>query len=144
MNSHQFSLVLLNIIAESGFFGLETIEFSRGFFLSCMSNQTSSVRSIYLPPLNYRNFSIFMIEVCKKNHKIMDLGTRQHTGTCPTSTCRSNMAPNFTSDNFLGYAFVILYMSRFVGKPTMWFLIMSDTNRAAQAQKNSRCLEFRI
>ena len=31
-----------------------------------MSNQASSVRSIYLPPLKYRNFSIFMIEVCKK------------------------------------------------------------------------------
>ena len=66
MNSHQFSLVLLNIIAASSCFGLETIEFSRVLFLSCMSNQASSVRSIYLPPLKYRNFSIFMIEVCKK------------------------------------------------------------------------------
>ena len=51
----------------SSCFGLETIEFSRVLFLSCMSNQASSVRSIYLPPLKYRNFSIFMIEVCKKN-----------------------------------------------------------------------------
>ena len=67
MNSHQFSLVLLNIIAASSCFGLETIEFSRVLFLSCMSNQASSVRSIYLPPLKYRNFSIFMIEVCKKS-----------------------------------------------------------------------------
>ena len=66
MNSHQFSLVLLNIIAASSCFGLETIEFSRVLFLSCMSNQASSVRSIYLPPLKHRNFSIFMIEVCKK------------------------------------------------------------------------------
>ena len=32
-----------------------------------MCNQASSVRSIYLPPLKYRNFSIFKIEVCKKN-----------------------------------------------------------------------------
>ena len=67
MNSHQFSLVLLNIIAASSCFGLETIEFSRVLFLSCMSNQASSVRSIYLLPLKCRNFSIFMIEVCKKN-----------------------------------------------------------------------------
>ena len=66
MNSHQFSLVLLNIIAASSCFGLETIEFSRVLFLSCMSNQASSVRPIYLPPLKYRNFSIFVIEVCKK------------------------------------------------------------------------------
>ena len=66
MNSHQFSLVLLNIIAASSCFGLETIEFSSVLFLSCMSNQASSVRSIYLPPLKYRIFSIFMIEVCKK------------------------------------------------------------------------------
>ena len=66
MNSHQFSLVLLNIIAARSCFGLETIEFSCVLFLSCMSNQASSVRSIYLPPLKYRNFSIFMIEVCEK------------------------------------------------------------------------------
>ena len=46
MNSHQFILVLLNIIAASSCFGLETIEFSRVLFLSCMSNQASSVRSI--------------------------------------------------------------------------------------------------
>ena len=61
MNSHQFSLVLLNIVAASSCFGLETIEFSRVLFLSCMSNQ-----AIYLPPLKYGNSSIFMIEVCKK------------------------------------------------------------------------------
>ena len=67
MKSHQFSLVLSNIIAGSSCFGLETVEFSRVLFLSCMSNQASSVRSIYLPPLKYWNFSIFMIEVCKKN-----------------------------------------------------------------------------
>ena len=35
-------------------------------------------------------------------------------------------------------------MSRLVGKPTMWFLNRSDTNRAAQAQKNARSLKFRI
>ena len=69
MNSHQLSLVLLNIIAASSCFGLETIELSRVLFLSCMSNQASSVRSIYLPPPKYQNFSIFMIEVCKKNHE---------------------------------------------------------------------------
>ena len=44
MNSHQCSLVLLNNIAGSSCFGLETIEFSRVLFLSCMSNQASSVR----------------------------------------------------------------------------------------------------
>ena len=32
MNLHQFSLVLLNIIAASSCFGLETIEFSRVLF----------------------------------------------------------------------------------------------------------------
>ena len=67
MNLHQFSLVLLNIIAASSCFGLEMFEFSHMLFLSCMSNQASSVRSIYLPPPKYRNFSIFMIEVCKNN-----------------------------------------------------------------------------
>ena len=70
MNSHQFSLVLLNIIAGSSCFGLEMIEFSHMLFLSCMSNQASSVRSIYLSPLRYQNFSIFMIEVCKKSSYI--------------------------------------------------------------------------
>ena len=44
MNSHQFSLVLLNIIAESSCFGLETIEFSRVLFLSCMSNQATRAK----------------------------------------------------------------------------------------------------
>ena len=65
-------VVLLNIIAASSCFGLETIEFSRVLFLSCMSNQASSVRSIYLPPLKYRNFSIFMIEACKKKTSVCD------------------------------------------------------------------------
>ena len=45
----------------------------------------------------------------KINHKVMDLGTRQHTGTCPIS--RSKMAPNFANGNFLGYAFDVLCMS---------------------------------
>ena len=56
MNSHQFSLVLLNIIAASSCFGLETIEFSRVLFLSCMSNQASSVRSIFLTYLFHESF----------------------------------------------------------------------------------------
>ena len=30
-------------------------------------------------------------------------------------------------------------MSRVMRKPTMWFLNMSDTKRAAQAQKMARC-----
>ena len=35
-------------------------------------------------------------------------------------------------------------MSRLVGKPTMWFPNRPDTNRAAQAQNNTRSLKFRI
>ena len=35
-------------------------------------------------------------------------------------------------------------MSRLVGKPTMWFLKRSDTNRPVQAQKRARSLKFRI
>ena len=34
-------------------------------------------------------------------------------------------------------------MSRLVGKPTMWFSIRSDTNRAVEAQKTAICLKFR-
>ena len=39
---------------------------------------------------------------------------------------------------------VRIYLSRLVGKPIMWFLNRSNTNRAAQAQKNARCLKFWI
>ena len=39
---------------------------------------------------------------------------------------------------------VTIHMSRLVGKPTMWFPNRSDTNRAAQAQKQARSLKFRI
>ena len=35
-------------------------------------------------------------------------------------------------------------MSHLVGKPTMWFLNRSDTNRPVQAQKIARSLKFRI
>ena len=61
-----------------------------------------------------RHLSPYLLpEKCKTkarkiNHKVMGLGTRQHTGTCPIS--RSKMAPNFTIGNFLGYAFDVLYM----------------------------------
>ena len=34
------------------------------------------------------------------------------------------------------------YLSRLVGKPTMWFLTRSDTNRPVQAQKQARSLKF--
>ena len=33
-------------------------------------------------------------------------------------------------------------MSRFVGKPTMWFPNRSDTNRPVQLQKQARSLKF--
>ena len=35
-------------------------------------------------------------------------------------------------------------MSRLMGKPTMWFLNRSDTNRPVQQQKQARSLKFRI
>ena len=35
-------------------------------------------------------------------------------------------------------------MSHLVGKPTMWFLTRSDTNRAVQSQKKDRSLKFQI
>ena len=35
-------------------------------------------------------------------------------------------------------------MSRLVGKPTMWLLNRSDTNRPVQSQKMARGLKFRI
>ena len=37
-----------------------------------------------------------------------------------------------------------VYLSRLVGKPTMWFPNRSDTNRPVQAQKRARSLKFRI
>ena len=37
-----------------------------------------------------------------------------------------------------------LYLSRLVGKSTMWFPNRSDTNRPEQAQKRARSLQFRI
>ena len=36
------------------------------------------------------------------------------------------------------------YMSRLMGKPTMWFSNRSDTNRPVQSQKRARSLKFRI
>ena len=36
------------------------------------------------------------------------------------------------------------YLSRLVGKPTMWFPNWSDTNQAVQLQKRARSLKFRI
>ena len=38
----------------------------------------------------------------------------------------------------------IEYLSRLVGKPTMWFPNRSGTNRPVQAQKQARSLKFRI
>ena len=35
------------------------------------------------------------------------------------------------------------YLSRLVGKPTMWFPNRSDTNRPVQSQKRARGLKFR-
>ena len=34
------------------------------------------------------------------------------------------------------------HLSRLVGKPTMWFLNRSDTNRPVQLQKQARSLKF--
>ena len=34
------------------------------------------------------------------------------------------------------------YLSHLVGKPTMWFLTRSDTNRPVQSQKQARSLKF--
>ena len=36
----------------------------------------------------------------------------------------------------------IMYVSRLVGKPTMWFLTRSDTNWPVQAQKQARSLKL--
>ena len=36
----------------------------------------------------------------------------------------------------------MLHLSHLVGKPTMWFLNRSDTNRPVQAQKQARSLKF--
>ena len=36
------------------------------------------------------------------------------------------------------------YLSRLMGKPTMWFLNRSDTNRAVQSQKTARDRKFWI
>ena len=38
----------------------------------------------------------------------------------------------------------IVYLSRLVGKPTMWFPNRSDTNRAVQSQKRARDWKFWI
>ena len=37
-----------------------------------------------------------------------------------------------------------MYLSRLLGKPTMWFPNRSDTNRPVQSQKRARSLKFRI
>ena len=37
-----------------------------------------------------------------------------------------------------------VHLSRLMGKPTMWFPNRSDTNQAAQSQKQARSLKFRI
>ena len=42
------------------------------------------------------------------------------------------------------YQSILVYMSRLVGKPTMWFSNRSDTNRPVQAQKRAKSLKFRI
>ena len=39
---------------------------------------------------------------------------------------------------------LFIYLSRLVGKPTMWFPNRSYTNRAVQSQKRARSLKFRI
>ena len=38
----------------------------------------------------------------------------------------------------------VCYMSRLLGKPTMWFPNRSDTNRPVQSQKRARILKFQI
>ena len=43
---------------------------------------------------------------------------------------------------FLSRIFNCFYLSRLVGKPTMWFSNRSDTNRAVQSQKQARSLRF--
>ena len=47
-------------------------------------------------------------------------------------------------DTLLLMLFYMLYLSRLVGKPTMWFSNRSDTNQAAQSQKQARSLKFRL
>ena len=37
-----------------------------------------------------------------------------------------------------------LHLSRFMGKPSMWFLNRSNTNQAVQSQKQARSLKFQI
>ena len=56
--------------------------------------------------------------------------------------CESN---SFMLEFLKNSSLILLeYMSRLVGKPTMWFPNRSDTNRPVQAQKRARSLKFRI
>ena len=50
------------------------------------------------------------------------------------STWNHNLLPRYFSSK----------MNRLVGKPTMWFLNRSDTNRAVEAEKTARSLKFWI
>ena len=134
MNSHQCSLVLLNIIAASSCFGLETIEFSRVLFLSCMSNQASTVRSIYLPPLKYRNFSIFMIEICKKTTYMSYICFREHNTYQPTS------GPQFLQRRHIWSQHkdiqILSYLSDTIMTTTALFVVMICFTKKKKQQKN--------
>ena len=44
----------------------------------------------------------------------------------------------------LDFTLLLSQLSRFVGKPTMWFRNRSDTNRPVQSQKMARGLKFWI
>ena len=57
---------------------------------------------------------------------------------------KSNLQPlDFESDTLLlATALPKAYLSRLVGKPTMWFPNRSDTNQAVQSLKRARSLKF--
>ena len=44
---------------------------------------------------------------------------------------------------FIEHGRLVSYMSRLMGKPTMWFPNRSNKNQAAQSQKQARSLKFR-
>ena len=70
---------------------------------------------------------------------LIDLVAKQKSGElpCPVTAliAKQQLSPKCVFEQ---------QMSHLVGKPTMWFSNSSDTNQAAQSQKQARSLKFRI
>ena len=62
----------------------------------------------------------------------------------PTRPKKQNQAITTLVEQFYNIQYPCKYLSRLLGKPTMWFLNRSHTNRSVQPQKTARSLKFWI